>query len=310
MKKVLVYGFYYKNNIGDQLFIDALHKLFPHIHFVFTDHIERQHLLGVDALFFGGGSFLDTKPLISDDAINAIKLMPSFYIGVGSETDIHPFHLELIKAAKLVAIRSVIKKEVFYSLNTNTIVIPDLVYSLSDCVIQSDRHSKSILILPNVSVVPQYFTSHWEHVFWEKFKIEFAQFLDILIDDRYSINLFGMCRDNELNDNFASAEIINKMRHRSSKYITDCEKDIASLTKLFSSYTNIITQRYHGTILSNMCKTPCLTIHHHDKLMHNASISYFEITKQKLIDAFYACTYNDIYVGDFAELVKKMNELL
>jgi hypothetical protein len=55
---VLVYGFYGKGNLGDDLFERAFCHLWPGISFSFTNEITRKHIDDFDVIFFGGGSFL------------------------------------------------------------------------------------------------------------------------------------------------------------------------------------------------------------------------------------------------------------
>ena len=68
MKKILVYGFYFKGNLGDDLFVDAFKALFPAFNFTFVDQISISDLQDVDAVFIGGGSFLGDPINIADDA--------------------------------------------------------------------------------------------------------------------------------------------------------------------------------------------------------------------------------------------------
>lgn len=287
--KVLVYGYYGHNNIGDELFINAFRKIFPEIDFSFTDNIKIEMLKGVSAVFFGGGSFLYAEPFIENGAMSELLTKKIFYISVGTETDIHPIHQKLMKEAKLIATRTA-ELSTIRKINTNTIYIPDIIYSLTD-YLSIKRHS-SILILPNVSVVPQWDSPHWQHISWEYFKSEFAQFLDILIDDGYNINFGAMSSDKKQNDLWAIIEIITKMKHRSDNLIKTLPLHDNELLSFIAEYQAIITQRYHGMILSEITRTPYISIWHVDKLKNSflnegRSLSYYGIYKQKLLNSFY-----------------------
>lgn len=48
---IAVYGYYYKNNIGDQLFIEAFNNLFPTYNFLFVNHLTEKILENVDVVF-------------------------------------------------------------------------------------------------------------------------------------------------------------------------------------------------------------------------------------------------------------------
>src|SRR5579864_6412775 len=107
MKKVLVYGFYHQGNLGDDLFVEAFQHLFPNVDFNFTESIDVDKLRDVDAVFFGGGSFLLERPNITEAALEVLKKKKVFYLGVGVEADIHPVYMELMSRALLIATRSI-----------------------------------------------------------------------------------------------------------------------------------------------------------------------------------------------------------
>lgn len=288
---ILVFGFYGKGNIGDELFIEAFKNIFAECDFVFTDILTKKLLENASAVFFGGGSFLYADYLIDKDAEALLLTKPIFYIGVGSETEICSKHQELIKRAKLVATRSMEQIEKLKQLNPNTFYCPDVVYSLQNQVQKNKSEPKSVLILNNFEVTSQWNSPAWKSTSWEYFKSEFAQFIDYLVQANYKINFFSMCMNSKINDDWAAQEIINKCECRNN-YILDSEcKSVGEVTDLFSQYEVVITQRYHGIVLAEMARVPYLAIHHHDKLknahpLEGKSIPYYELSKQKLINSF------------------------
>jgi polysaccharide pyruvyl transferase WcaK-like protein len=289
--KVLVYGWYHQLNIGDDLFIDAFRKLFPDFEFVFRDNVKQAHLEGIDAVFIGGGSFLLGKPQITEEALQTIKTKPIFYIGVGVESTIHPIHMELIRLAKLIATRTPKQVDRLREINPNTIWIPDLVYSLQEDVKQSPKLNRSVLVMPNLSVVPDHFNSHWMHASWGHFKSEFSQFLDTLVKEGYKLNFLSMCKADQINDDWAAGEIISHMAHRNSYLLKDQPAGIEQVTAAISKYSLIITQRFHGIVLAEMTKVPYIALYHHDKLkethpQNGTFLSYYNCSKQLLIDSF------------------------
>lgn len=261
--RVLVVGYYQKSNLGDDLFVEAFQHLFPEIDFVFADQITQQHLIGIDAIFFGGGSFLGEE-LKTKVALDVIKTYPLFYIGVGSETNLHPSHQALLPLAKLVAIRTNANHERQLSINPNTIVIPDLVYALPNSFWREPKTPNSILFLPNINTVPDWKSPHYKYAGWDLFKNEVAQALDGLLEQGWSIDFFSMSSDPHQNDDYAAAEIINRMTVRKPRVLQ--ETIFPKVLALFASYQLIITQRYHGAILADLAYVPSITIHHHDKL--------------------------------------------
>ena len=284
--RILVFGWYYHSNLGDNLFMDAFKHLFPKFNFVFTDIITHDNLQNVDAVFIGGGSLLSEDIVFSDPLLlDSLKNKKIFYIGVGSETNIHSTHQQLLPLAKLIAIRNSVNLNKIIAINNNTIVIPDLVYCLTPSK-SINKFDKSILIMPNSLVVPSWNEPYWKHAAWNYFKLEFSQFLDNLVDKDYHINFLSMCYDIEWNDNNAAVEIINMMKNK-QHYIID-HKSFIDVTQLISQYSATISQRYHGTVLSEMGNIPCLTLHHHDKLKHfnGPKLSYYGVTKDELHEQF------------------------
>lgn len=319
--KILVYGWYGKNNIGDDLFISAFKKIFPEFEFIFVDKLTIRNVNWADVVFIGGGSFLYDAPKSEPSAVELLKIKPLFYIGVGSETGIHPIHVDLMERAKLIAIRndtgfSMIKN----GINTNTILIPDIVYSLKEESYHKSTLDKSVLILPNVTLVPQNSDPHWKFAAWEYFKSEFSQFLDALVEDNYQISFLSMCNNIKSCDHWAATEILTKMQYRDSRYLLPQVSGIKDIASIFCKYEKVITQRFHGIILSEMFNIPYLSLHHHDKLKpsNNNSgsfVSYYNINKKQLLDNFYSLTNNEkeilpIECDMFADLKNKVFSLI
>jgi polysaccharide pyruvyl transferase WcaK-like protein len=286
--KVLVFGWFNHDNLGDQFFIEIFRALFPSFQFVFTDRITPDLLKDQDAVFLGGGSFLDQASSIDPKAIPLLTTMPLFYLGIGAETNIHPTHQQLLAAAKLIVLRSSAGMEEIKKLNPNVLVATDLVYCHFPLVSQPGK-AKSVLIMPNVSLVPQWGAEHWKHLFWEHFRHEFSQFLDDLIDRGYRPQFFSMCRNKTLSDDWAALAIISTMKHRNSDLLSgEAPTTIQQTLEVLAGYETVITQRYHGIVLAELANIPYVAIAHHDKLFNGSSnaISYYEISKAALQKKF------------------------
>lgn len=288
--KVLVYGWYHQGNIGDDLFMDAFQHLFLGVDFVFTDSITEESLQDIDAIFFGGGSFLFDAPRITQPALALLKQKKIFYIGVGVEVDINPIHLDLMSQAKLIAIRTSNQLDRIKQINSNTRVIPDLIYALPK-PLSGSQIDKSVLVLPNIAVLPQYSDPNWKHASWHYFKSEFCPFLDALLEWGYQVNIFPMCIARKEDDTWAANEIVSFMQRRSNGLLLDGSTGRSSIYQLVSQHSIVITQRFHGIVLSELCQVPYISIHHHDKLKPTPNrigqfISYYGISKDALIQVF------------------------
>lgn len=290
--KILVYGWYHQGNIGDDLFIDAFRYLFPDIDFIFSEIISAELLENVSAVFFGGGSFLLDRPNIEDAVLPILSGKKIFYLGVGVESVIHPIHEKLMSKALLIATRSPDQVDRLKAINSNVNLIPDLVYSLQSEVNKPTKISKSVLIMTNMAVVPSHSDPYWKHAAWNYFKSEFGQFLDWLVESGYNPQLFAMCRGLNLDDDWASAELVSAMDKRSrERILLQRPSGIKEVSELCAKHDMIITQRFHGIVLSEMTRTPYIAIHHHDKLKFSQPsegtfLSYYNSSKQSYIDAF------------------------
>jgi polysaccharide pyruvyl transferase WcaK-like protein len=289
---ILVYGWYNQGNVGDELFKEAFRHLFPEYQFIFVDRITKDSLKDVAAVFIGGGSFLFAPLKIEPGAFELLKQKKLFYIGCGAETVIHDLHLELMKGAKLIAVRSTAHLDTINGINPNTLVIPDIVYCLQSSVIKESPMDRSVLIIPNTAVVPTWQDPYWKHAAWNYFKSEFAQFLDTLIDWKYSIKFLAMCQNKKTDDHHAAIEIINHMKNKESgMLLSDSLSSIEEVTQAISKYGTIVTQRFHGIVLAEMTRVPYVSLYHHDKLKHCSPgdgifLSYYGITKAQLLSGF------------------------
>lgn len=285
-KKVLVYGYYNKSNLGDDLFADAFKGLFPDYEFTFVDKIKLPQLDGVDAVFFGGGSFLAETLKATDEAFEELKKRKLFYIGVGTETSLDPRHQELMSLAEVVAVRTNQNLENVVKVNSKAFVIPDLVYSLTP-TLSENKIPKSILVVPNILVTPKWSCPHWKHSAWEYFKMEFVQTVDELIADGFKIDFLPFCTNSLLNDSYAAAELIAKSNTITPKKLWEKPQDFQSAIDIISQYQLVVTQRFHGNILANIAGVPTLTIYHHDKLKgaQGKNLSYYGISKALLLDS-------------------------
>ena len=288
---IAVYGFYGKQNIGDELFKEAFRALLPSHSFAFHDKITSDNASQADALIIGGGSLLNCDFPHEPEALPLLAQKPLLYISVGAETAIHPFHEHLLRQARLVAIRSPSALEKMRALNEKTIVIPDIVCALgTDTAIK--RLDKSLLFLPNAYVLPCHSDPHWMHSSWGHFKNEIAQAFDELIDAGWMIRMFPMSSNTTINDSLPGYEIIGAMKNRGD-YLVRCYTDSKDLKGLFKEFEVVVSQRYHGLILAEMTMTRCIGIAHSEKLQETAfnqgeKLSYYGFNKDLLHKAIEA----------------------
>lgn len=308
--KALVYGFYHKNNLGDDLFIEAFRHLFPFMEFTFVDYIDQENLASVSVVIFGGGSFLINEPVITHAAALDLPSKKIYYLGVGVEKDIHLFHRTLMKQAKLIAMRTPDHLEGIKKINPNTMYVPDLVYSLPFKP-SAPRQENKILVVPNAIVVPDWGSPQWMHAAWHYFKSEFCQFLDYLVEENYQLRIFAMCKNENVSDVRAANELISGMKNRNSYLIDRPINNFESVTNLFSQCGLVITQRFHGIVLSEVTRTPYITLSHHDKFKTGDNkLSYYGLHKSQLIDSFVKTIHQNAKELDHKSIFAELQEMM
>lgn len=284
MPKVLIYGYYGKGNLGDDLFRDAFRNLLGGVEFSFVDHLRATEVAAADAVVIGGGSLLDGPLAIDADARPLLATKRLLYVGVGGETEIHADHVGLLRGASLVAIRGPAGIDRLRALCPRVLVTPDIVYALQDHVPETSR--AGVLFLPNIGLVPGGGDAHWKHAAWDYFKSETAQFIDELIDSGVDVAFTAMSRNDGQHDDFAAVEIMNKMRHRGHRRILAAPLTYAAAIGMFSRFRVVFTQRLHGAILADLARTPAVVVAHHDKLHRDGYVSYWGINKASLQNAY------------------------
>jgi polysaccharide pyruvyl transferase WcaK-like protein len=316
--KALVYGFYGKGNLGDDLFMNAFQTLWPEVDFKFVSRLTKSDVDAVEAVFFGGGSFLYAMPNVDDDV--DLRQKKVYYVGVGTETDVHPFHALAMMTAGVVATRTpqfIDKINVMTMGRANVIGIPDIVFAVPKVSVQPKRKPKTLLVIPNSELIPRASDPHWKHVSWEHYKNEFSQVLDHFTREGYSVSFRSMCDNAHMTDEWAAAELVARMdgrRSKMSKAPAMTSMNLATLPYLLTSV--VVTQRLHGAVLAEMTNTPYVIVHHHDKLKtfepcRGVKHPYYETSKASMIEAISNAELkhlegNAVDISSFTELVEKV----
>lgn len=317
-RDILVYGWYGNGNVGDELFRDVFRRLDPHARFTFVDKITHKDLHDKRAIIFGGGSFLYKEPRFESlYAFERVKNLPKAYIGVGIETEVHPTHVDLMKNSSFVSTRTQEGVKRLRELGIDAISTPDIVHLIPS--ISATRKQKSMMFVTNVETVPTWNAPSWALLAWERFKNETAQFLDERLEQGWSLSFFSMCKNSRMNDLWPAYEIVSKMTRRSTKFemLQGNELSTEDVLKVFSKHTIVLSQRYHGLVLSEMVNTPSISIHHHDKLkfvdpFRGEKVSYYELCKRPLhaaVDLLEQRNFVENHL-DFSELLSKFESFL
>lgn len=277
---VLVMGWYGRQNAGDELMKHAIARLLKArgAQVTFVDRIDAATVEGVDGVVFGGGSILHDDPNVSTDVVDLMASagLPVCYLGVGGETTISPVHQRLIDVSPIVVFRE--------------LDVPDLAFALGAKVPTVERRPDSLLVVPNVEVLPTCNDPHWMHVAWERYKNEVAQALDAMVSRGTQLTFLLMCSATHRDDVWATHELIGRMATRSSDFVVRRARGVVDeLLSEFASHSAVLTQRYHGIIMAEMAGTPYVAVYHHDKLrmatpVRGTRLPYHGVQKHELID--------------------------
>ncbi len=264
MAKVLIYGWYGHANVGDELMADGLCAILPGHTLRFVDYLTTEDVKAADVLIVGGGSFL-YAPLNMDLGVpQALPFVKVVYAGVGIEGDIHPDHLALMTRAEGVFARS------NGAAVPNVRIIPDLVCALNRRGSPGFSNPKSLLVLPNAETLPSRTSPAHVRPAWEYFKSEFCQFIDEIVTGGWTVTFAPFCDDARRRDSWAAAELISHCdkRHKLKQLDASWVKDgsFETIAQEYDKHSIVLTQRFHGAIVARATSTPCVVVHHHDKL--------------------------------------------
>jgi len=103
-----------------------------------------------------------------------------------------------------------------------------------------------------------------------------------------------MCKNERQDDRWAAHELIARMKNRSTHFdIVQAHADALGMTSFISRFAVVLTQRYHGIVLSQMAGTPHISVDHHDKLktawpQRGVNVSFYGASKASLLAAYSA----------------------
>jgi len=276
----LVYGFYHKQNLGDELFKKAFPKFFPLMDFCFENYLSKDLLKQHSTVIIGGGSFLNQPFTKKDDCVDLFEGKTIYYAGVGGETDIHPEHEKVLRMAKKIWIRTH-HREKFLKYNPNVEVIEDLVHLLD--IKEKNHPRKNILFIPNIYTIPHHKDPYWKHSIWHFFKNEIGQIID-----QVEMKFFTMSCFKNSNDLCAAYELCSASVKRHAEII-GYTNQLEEIENIFNSAKCVITQRYHGIILAKMTNTPFIAICHDNKLKEAGAggiyLDYAGCSKSRILES-------------------------
>ena len=244
-RKVLVYGYYYENNLGDDMFISAFKLLLPQFELTFTKKLDIVILDKYHAVIVGGGD------IFNDYFINQVRSakykypqVPFYAIGCGVS---YPSYISTGCTAlfEMIYLRNSTDLPCFRMIMGHEYVkaMPDLGFILS-C--KSDIRARKTLVCPATPMlqVPDYLPRL-------KSAIHEALQLGPVVLVR-----FNTCGRDDEDDDVVCRLLMETMPLSYDKTVYNPEQ----MLKLMSKHDLIIASRFHAHVFGIISATPLLSI--------------------------------------------------
>jgi polysaccharide pyruvyl transferase WcaK-like protein len=255
--KIFVYGWYGHGNLGDEAFQPSIKNLFHTLDLHFGDFIPCNINVSFDALWVGGGSFLDQR-------IKGIEnvTIPIGFIGVGIGHTIDVYNEAALNRAKFVIVRDHLSLQMC----PQAFLATDLVFSRKDIKPTERVRSKKAVILLNDFLSPKWNNQEWQSLSYYRFIQEFAKACDSLISKGYTLHFYPMCFSSVIDDRRVAAAIIGRLQMPGKAEWRVEKTTEQELLSQISRADLVITQRFHGAIYSILLNRTFIAISSHDKL--------------------------------------------
>jgi hypothetical protein len=271
---ILFYGWYGKNNLGDDLFEYSFRQLYSCLKIDFTSELKDLKTRKYRLLIVGGGN------VISDNLgviLNEIDRPYEVWSVSFCEKDINS-----IKKARRILVRDTMTLDISknHEIKDKVVYAPDIVFLNYDRILPPKNRGDLISILPNIYFVPSYKDPITKWIEYLRFTCETARFIE---ESEEKFEFVSMQKDGNLDDHVMSYAICGSTIKKRPKISNNDWKTFDLI-----NYKAIISTKYHGAILAIMTNTPLVCINAHSKMsgiikdMNLTEINYYEFSKDCL----------------------------
>lgn len=261
MKNIHVYGWYNKNNCGDEAYKLAFSKVFPKYKFTFSD---LDAPLTSDTCIIGGGD------IFNESYVNrALKAKNKYIISTGVNS-LSP--IDKIPLFDKVLVRD---KDAYAQIKhfKNTAYMPDIAVSLEPnkargeelikgLANRTDLYNKKIGIIINAYLLPN--TNSLTRDFLTFHHVA-SHLVNIIDTTPASFVFIPMSTGMPFDDRISNGVVAHQCKFwKKNLCITD-KLDVQDTLDTISACDVVISSRLHSTIFSMLSDVPFLDITHHDK---------------------------------------------
>jgi polysaccharide pyruvyl transferase WcaK-like protein len=269
---ILFYGWYNKQNVGDDLFEFTFKRLFNNLNIKFTSKSKDIADLKYKYLILGGGNII--HPVLIDNIKNT-KVPYEFW----SVSVLDDEQAQIALGAKRIITRDVESADFMKkaSYKGELIVAPDIVFYNHDIIVPKPK-IETIAFLPNSNFVPNYLNTISKCQEYQRFIYETARH----IDDGGKYEFIAMQNSPWIDDNIVSYTILGATTQK--RMSLNKNANWLDLSTVYN-YKAVITMRYHGMIIGILNELPVISIDGHSKIKNFckhynlSSINYYEYSK-------------------------------
>lgn len=268
--KILVLGFYSKENVGDESYKILFPMLFPQHSFTFTDSLNKQLVDECEAIVLGGGNVLRKGFL--DQLVKYKTDKKIFGLSVGIEENPHhdlSFFTHIY--ARDQKTLDFLKKQ-----NVPCSFIPDLALTLNgDPKLglswlkekfvneKCDLYSNIITIVVNGYLLNGNLNGLARDAFsFIKFSYDLARVID---ETPASFVFIPFGTQIPFDDRIANAWVASKCKYWKKNYVSFERMNYQETLNVIAASNLTISSRLHSSIFSFACGTPLIDITHHSK---------------------------------------------
>jgi len=307
MKAIGLFGFYGKNNFGDEIMQKELCNI---IHIENKMHYQINpyvHIPKLDAFVVGGGGIITPHfPLFLHEEFFQTK-KPVLFLNVNLTNEcVHTGLLNKIYThlpESFWVVRDVESLQLLEKTGFKNIrFAPDIAFLYFNRINYKGLcpSKRTINVSCNYYAFHKFFSSHIrEHQQVYRVYDELCTYIKWLSDFNWETRITPIQISSDVDDNITNGVLKGFLNHRKISY-TPSNNDIIYNLNICSG---IISTRYHTTIYALANKLPLVDITHHsknnnllkDNYIEECSVNFYNITQEKLIQALYYSEHSTQY---------------